>query len=270
VNIEDLASLKEHVSTIDGQRPERLDEVRDRIHTARRRRAATAIGGAAAALAVTIALIAHPTSHTTPEPAGIPGEVLAPDPFLSNHQASVWVPRIRLTNTTPPRLDHCLPDPRTWGAVKTQAATYHDPHSGHAFRNTRMNEYLMQYADASSAHRALLDEFRQAKVCAHGDFAPIQRPGGGGWVRDPTASDGVRVVRYDEGFAAQWGDSATRRYSVLRVARADNVLVVIEDATMYDHYYYWLSQAVHQALPHYRWHAARRPTASETPDAPAT
>ncbi len=88
---------------------------------------------------------------------------------------------------------------------------------------------------------------------------PIQRPGGGGWVRDSTAAYGIRAMRYDEGFPAQWGDT------VVRVARAGNVLVVIEDATMFDKYYNWLSQAVHQALPQYRWHPAPRLTASETP-----
>ncbi len=104
---------------------------------------------AAAVLVLAIALIVNPTPNARVEPAGIPGEVFAPDPFLSNHQASVWAPRIRLINTTPPRLDQCLPDPRTWGALKTQAATYHDPHPDRVIRDTRMNEYLLQYADAS-------------------------------------------------------------------------------------------------------------------------
>jgi len=116
-----------------------------------------------------------------------------------------------------------------------------------------MNEYLLQYAATSSAHRAFLDGFRQAKVCAHGDFVPIQRPGGGGYAPDPKAADGVRGLRY-EGFAAQWGDAATRRHSVVRVARAGNVRVIIEDATLDDHYYYWHAQAVYMALPQYTWH----------------
>ncbi len=58
----------------------------------------------------------------------------------------------------------------------------------------------------------------------------------------------------NEGFAAQWGDAATRRHSVVRVARAGNVRVIIEDATLDDHYYYWLAQAVYMALPQYTWH----------------
>jgi len=97
MNIEDLAFLQEHVSIIDGQRPERLDEVRDRIRAARRRRAAAVIGGAAAAVLVgAIALIANPSPHARVEPAG--QEVLAPDPFLTNYEASVWGPRVRLVN----------------------------------------------------------------------------------------------------------------------------------------------------------------------------
>jgi hypothetical protein len=269
VSIEDFAFVREHVSTIDGQRPERLDEVRDRIRIARRRRAAATLGSAAAALLVAaIALIADPSPPARVEPAG--RQVLAPDPFLTDREASVWAPRVRLVNVTPPRLDRCFPDPRTWGAVTTQAATYHDPHSDPTVRDTRMNEYLLQYADTSSAHGALLDALRRAKVCAHGDFVPIQRPGGGGYARDPKAAYGVRVLRYDEGFAAQWGDAATRRHSVVRVARAGNVLVIIEDATLDDHYYYWLSQAVHMALPQYRWHPGPKLPTSVTPHAPAT
>jgi len=133
-----------------------------------------------------------------------------------------------------------------------------------------MNEYLLQYADTSSAHRAFLDAFRQAKVCAHGDFTPIQRPGGGGYGPDPKAADGLHILRYDEGFAAQWGDAATRQHSVVRVARAGNVLVIIEDASLDDHYYYWLAKAVYQALPHYAWHPGPNPTTTVTPSAPAT
>ena len=114
MNIEDLAFLQEHVSIIDGQRPERLDEVRDRIRAARRRRAAAVIGGAAAAVLVgAIALIANPSPHARVEPAG--QEVLAPDPFLTDREASVWAPRVRLVNVTPPRLDPCLPRPTHMG-----------------------------------------------------------------------------------------------------------------------------------------------------------
>jgi hypothetical protein len=58
VNIKDLSFLADHVSTIDGRRPERLDEVQARIRTARRRRATGAVGGAAALAAAVVAIAA--------------------------------------------------------------------------------------------------------------------------------------------------------------------------------------------------------------------
>jgi hypothetical protein len=58
VNSEDLAFLADHVSTIDGSRPQRLAEVQDRIRGARRRRAAVAIAGTAALAAAIVAVAA--------------------------------------------------------------------------------------------------------------------------------------------------------------------------------------------------------------------
>jgi hypothetical protein len=229
-----------------------------------------ALTGVAAVVLVGLAWALRPAATGTVPPTSAHPVALAPHPFLTNHQASVWVRRVRLANVTPPRLDSCFPDPRTWGADKTRTATYHDPRPNRTIVDTRMNEYLLQYADTARAHRAFLVAFGQAKGCAHGDFAPIQRPGGGGYRPDPTTADGVRLMRYDEGFAAQWGDSAMTQHSVVRVARAGNVLVIIEDATLDDHYYYWLAHAVDQALPDYRWHSTSVPPTTVPPNPPTT
>src|SRR5580765_4804093 len=56
MNIEDFSLLADHISTIDGARPERLAEVNDRIQVARRRRTAVAIGSAAALTAAVVAI----------------------------------------------------------------------------------------------------------------------------------------------------------------------------------------------------------------------
>jgi hypothetical protein len=56
VNTEDLTFLADHASTITGQRPERLGEVRARIRTARRRRAVGAVAGVAAVTAAIVAI----------------------------------------------------------------------------------------------------------------------------------------------------------------------------------------------------------------------
>jgi WD40 repeat protein len=65
VNTEDLAFLQDHVSTIDGQRPERLEEVRGRIQAARRRRATGTVVAACLAMAVAVAgvALARSTDH---------------------------------------------------------------------------------------------------------------------------------------------------------------------------------------------------------------
>jgi hypothetical protein len=58
VNTEELAFLADHVSTIDGRRPQRLAEVQSRIRVARRRRAAGAIAGTAALAAAIVGVAA--------------------------------------------------------------------------------------------------------------------------------------------------------------------------------------------------------------------
>lgn len=252
MKIEDLAFLQEHVSTIDGQRPERVDEVRERVRTARLRRASVAVGSAAvAAVLVAIALLVNQTPHTTPEPTGPPSlQVLAPDPFLSNHAASFWGPRTRLVNALPPRLSHCIRDPHTWGALNTRAATYVDPRP--AARqdppDTRLNEYVLQYSDPASAHRAIRDALQQARNC----------PKPPGVFKDPSRIQRNAGDSYDEYFANQrtWlsaPDAQPTHVYTLRVARAGNILVVIEDTeTASDRSAVWLSLAVDQAVPQYK------------------
>ena len=66
---EDFQFLANHVATIDGQRPQRLDEVHDRIRVARRRRTVGAVGGVAAfaAAAVAVAVIVPGSGqHSSP------------------------------------------------------------------------------------------------------------------------------------------------------------------------------------------------------------
>jgi hypothetical protein len=265
VKVEDLAFLREHISTLEGQRPERLEEVRDRIRVARRRRA-TAAGGAAVLAAVGIVLaLASQTPDAIVEPSRRPStdsggvQVLASDPFLSNRQASeptgrsdagdLWMPRIRLPHSKPAPLSRCIGDPRSWGALQTQAATYTDPHprAHPVFPDPRLNEFLLQYASAAAAHQALTDEYAHVKSCWGGELFPIARPE----VR-PSEVPFEEFDRFDEAFWGQRGDPAATQRSVVRVARADNVLVVIEDATMDDRSDVLLSVAVRQALPQYK------------------
>jgi hypothetical protein len=258
VNIEDLALLREHVSTLDGRRPGRLGEVRDRIRTARRRRAGGAIGAASvlAALVLVVAVTSHspdasvePTRRPATDSGGV--GVLALDPFLTNSQVSDQrMPRIRLANTRPAPLSKCIRDPRTWGALKTQAATYTDPYppAQHDFPDPRLNEFLLRYASSASAHQAFLDEFRHLKTCwgENLDSMGRHRPVPLGLLAGATW--------FDEALWGERGDPAKTQRSVVRIARAGNLLVVIEDATLDDRSYVLLSEAVLQALPDYTPH----------------
>lgn len=54
----DLSPLVQHASLIDGQRPERLDEVHERIGVTRKRRQRSALGAAAAVAAAVVTLVA--------------------------------------------------------------------------------------------------------------------------------------------------------------------------------------------------------------------
>ncbi len=54
----DLSPLAQHVSLLDGQRPERLAEVHERIGVARKRRRRSALGAAAAAAAAIVVVVA--------------------------------------------------------------------------------------------------------------------------------------------------------------------------------------------------------------------
>jgi hypothetical protein len=206
----------------------RMETRLDRVEQERRRLAwGTVIAVAAAmVLAIAVVLAVGQTHPTTPEP-GRParhvggGEVLAQQPFLTNNFDPYWHV-VRRKGARPPRLSRCVTDPQTWGADKTQAATYIDPNpSAHdSPPDTRVNEYLLQYGDATAAQGALLGAFHQLKGC------PL--PAGG--VEDPLTINHVSSPRSFEFFAQQrqWSNHGLRVY-VLRVARAGNVLLVLED-----------------------------------------
>jgi hypothetical protein len=78
VNPEDLRSLAGYASLLDGQRPERLAEVHERIGVARRRRAITA---SAAIAGVVLAVLAGVASYSVRDDPG-PGPVEKPEPTV--------------------------------------------------------------------------------------------------------------------------------------------------------------------------------------------
>jgi hypothetical protein len=252
VNTEDLAFLHEHVSTIDGQRPERLDEVRRRIHAARRRRSAgRAVAASVVAIVAVIGIVlaggqTHPAGQEPvrrPSTPAVPGgEALAQNPYLW-WMAPGWH-LARQKGAVPLRLTHCDADPGSWGAVQSQVAVYRNPHHPEKW----VNEFLLQYPDASSAHQALLSDWRQLKDCPRPAHTSDRRG---------LNEQRQQIYRksYDEGFswARVWPNF--HPFDLRCVARAGNVLVVLEGTVWDDdgRIPYLLAQAVRQAVPQYVW-----------------
>jgi hypothetical protein len=214
----------------------------------RRRRAATVGVGAMAALVAIAVVLAGVQIHHAPQPVHKPsgGEVIAPHPYLW-WQAPYWH-GARQMGATPRTLPGCGDDPRTWGAVASQVAVYADPHHPGKW----FNEYLLQYADASSAHHAFLDAWHHMKTCPQPNHGRGVRTGNGPLDRtifNPHA-DGQS---YNEEFSWLRLPGNNHLYYARGVARAGNVLVVLDTSVWNDdgRIDVILSQAVEQALPHY-------------------
>jgi hypothetical protein len=223
----------------------------------RRRTASVALSLAAAVVAVVAAgvlLAGGQTHRSSPQPIAPPtpaipgGEVLAAHPWLAGWELPDG-PLVRQVEVRPPRLTHCVDNPRTWGAVESQGATWTKP----THPSTRVNEFLLQYADATTAHQAFLGAVRQLRHCRS------VHPSEGGDLNGQLQT--MYAKAYDEGFGWQrlWYTTPhpTNQPSAIyafRVARAGNVLVVVEDTGIpSDRTPYQLATAVQQALPHYRW-----------------
>jgi hypothetical protein len=253
VNTDDFAFLREHVATIDGSRPERLDEVRGRIRNARRRRATgrAVVASVVLLLAVAGGMLINQTHPSSPEPVGpnIPGgQVVAHHPYLW------WTPAywhgIRQMGATPNRLPGCGDDPRTWDAIGSQVAVFANPeHPGKWF-----NEYLLQYPDASSAHRAFLAAWHHMKTCPQPNHGRGVRTGNGPLGRTMFSAHAGLHQCYDQEFSWLRVPANSHQLFYARgVARAGNVLLVLDNSVWNDdgRITYILSQAVQQALPHY-------------------
>jgi hypothetical protein len=242
-----------------GFRLNRIDRDRRR-HAKRTVEAVTALTAAATVVVIAFVMVAGRVDHVTPGrsltasssavPGGLPVES---HPYLPRWLTSDWHV-VRRPHAPMPRLTHCVPAPSGWGARHVQGATYLDPNPWphHDLPGTRVNEWLLQYADAYAAHRVLVDTLQQLKSC----------PGPAEALDDPTEINRNRHSSwdYDEAFGSQrtWYTSSTHRGPpvaryVLRVARARNVLVVLEDTGITsERTRFALTTAVETAVPHFR------------------
>jgi DNA-directed RNA polymerase specialized sigma24 family protein len=236
----------------------RLDAV-DQSRRPRTRRVAMAVAASVIVIVVAVALVGRPDQPTVdhsigkPRPAVAGGLLIRPDPYLPDWFTSDWHV-VQEPDAKVPRLTHCIPDLRSWGSLYAQGMTYVDPNPtarrGVAAR--RVNEWLLQFPDASGAHRALVNTFRRLASCAR---PPDATNAPGHIDRNPDSS-----WDYDEAFGSQRTSPSTGRHPtqaaavyVLRVARARNVLVVLEDTGIpVDRTPATMTAAVRRAVPHYR------------------
>ena len=124
-----------------------------------------------------------------------------------------------------------MSSPLTWGTARSAAATYGRP--GEARFG---NEFVLRFSSVAAAHRAVVDASRQFRHChPHLWGPPI--PGGGWHLSEYVAVQSGR-------FAARQG--VNTRYS-LRVARRQNVVVVVETRGVDDRAAFVLSVAMARA-----------------------
>jgi hypothetical protein len=235
----------------------RLDRVDLELRRRRSRTVTAILVAAAVAIAVVVAVgRAH---HRAPDPSNRQrptvqgGLMISPHPYLPPWFVSSWHLNRQLHARMAP-LTTCVPDPRSWGARYVQGTTYIDfnayPHLDSP--DTRVDEWLLQYPDASSAHRVLVDTLQQLETCPRPHDAVDHRIGidrNADWSWD-----------FDEAFGSQRTRYATpshrgRPVSVyaMRIARARNVLVVLEDRGITtDRTFFALTTAVGAAVPHFR------------------
>ncbi len=164
---------------------------------------------------------------------------LARDPFLTNADlSSLFFQGIARDTTAQARqLSPCLPDPRGWGALQLEVATYPsrtDP-------TVTLNEFVLRFADPVTAHRAVFEAWIRLRTCRY--EKPLAPPG-------PFMRGGFHVP-LDE---VVFGQAAPNTpVYVPRIARSGNVVLVVEDMGISDdRSWELLAVAMYRASPEYR------------------
>jgi hypothetical protein len=219
-----------------------IDDVRARarlragLDRADRRRRRATWGAAALAVAmlatgltfrtlvVTDGATPVPPVGPAPSTAATDHYVLATDPFLTVDDV-IWDYRQRPDVATV-LLSACVTDPRTWEAAQTRAATYVVPGTPiHV-----MNEYVMQYDDATVAHSRLMDAWTALRDCPS-----IRGPRGGEPLPPLHALRAEDKTWLDEETftpvgCAPGAAGESRSDCVIRMARRGNIVVVLESS----------------------------------------
>jgi hypothetical protein len=222
-----VAALQDSASTaaqsVDTVRARAAVEARwDRVDRRRRRRiwlVPVAVGAVAAAVIIVIAgrglreAASLPPAHPSPTPTATTFALPA-DPFMTDSEVDAAFPTgafARDTSSSPHQLNPCLSDPRGWGAAQVMAATYRS----RITPTVTLNEYVLRFADAGSAHRALLAGWTGLNSCQSGNQV------------NPLSDDGGR---FDDYFVDQDAHASTPggRYELF-VTRVGMVVVLVED-----------------------------------------
>jgi hypothetical protein len=144
-------------------------------------------------------------------------------------------------------LSQCLPDPRGWGAAQSEAATY----SSRTDATARMNEFVLRFADASAAHRAVLAAWTRLRTC-HWD-GPLGPPAPYVAAGFPRTIDDILVGQSSGAHMTNPATGALADVYVVRIGRASNLVVVFEDTSFpSDRSHALLQEALDSASPQYR------------------
>jgi hypothetical protein len=238
-------------AAIDGQHAERAGEVHHRIDTALRRSRRIAAVLTPAVLAVlmlgcsaagNVRDSATPPSPATPGPPSASGLLtLAAHPLLTEEEGNP----VR-SGAAPAKMSACVSTPLTWGAAESDAATYGSPGEPRFG-----NEFVLRYDTVAAAHTAVTDAWRlflecptPRKVAPAGWGLPVWGPR---WhLNEYFANERQRFATPLDTRILRNTAKPVATYS-LRVARRQNVVVVVEAKESDDRAQFVLSVAMAKA-----------------------
>lgn len=236
---------------VGGLRPGRADEVRRRIHESRgrsRRVAAALTPVVLSALILGCSASGNRHDSASPPSPATSGShpvlahlTLAAHPLLTEEEGEPVRP-----GTAPARLSGCVSSPLTWGAPESDAATYGRP--GEPLFG---NEFVLRFDSVAAAHSAVTHARRQFHDCPTPQTVftdpwnpPLPGLGLGSGLGESFGNERARFATLRD----------TRRNNVqpvaiysLRVARLQNVVVIVETKDVDDRAVFVLSGAMSTA-----------------------
>jgi hypothetical protein len=238
-------------AAVDGPRPERAAEAGDWIHTGRGRIRGVAAVLTPVVLAALILGCGAPgnrrdsvtlRSPATSGPHRASGLLdIGAHPLLTEEEGNPVRPR-----AVPVPLSACVSTPLTWGAAESDAATY-----GRPGQPRFGNEFVLRYDTVAAAHHAVTDAWRLFHECPTPHKVETGRwdlpVWGPRWHLDEYfANERVVFARLRDSRQLRNTAHLVSTYS-LRVARRQNVVVVVETKGDEDRNEFVLSVAMAQA-----------------------